>query len=139
VTSWLIDKSALWKLPQSPDYPAWLDRINGGQVWGCLPTRLEVAVSARDLDHWPILRENLLAPLLEANATPRSEVIALEIMDALVEARLHRTVPLPDVMVASIAVAYRLTVLHDDRDFDRIRQVYGALAAERLVLRPTTW
>jgi len=55
-------------------------------------------------------------------------------MDALVGARLHRAVPLPDVMIASIAVADQLTVLHDDRDFDRIRQVYGAPPAERLTL-----
>lgn len=134
LTAWLIDKSALWKLPRSPEYGDWVERINRGQVWGCLPTRLEVAVSARDPEHWPILRHDLLAPLLEANATPRSEAVAMEIMDALVSARLHRTVPLPDVMIASIAVADLLTVLHDDRDFDRIRQVYGAPPAERLTL-----
>jgi predicted nucleic acid-binding protein len=58
----------------------------------------------------------------------------MEIMAALVAARLHRTVPLPDVMIASIAVADRLTVLHDDRDFDRIREVYGAPVGERLGL-----
>lgn len=134
MTAWLVDKSALWKLPRSPDYPAWLDRINHGQVWGSLPTRLEVAVSARDPEHWPILHRDLLAPLLEANATPRSEAVAMEIMSALVAARLHRSVPLPDVMIASIAVVDRLTVLHDDRDFDRIREVYGAPRGERLHL-----
>lgn len=134
MTDWLIDKSALWKLPQSPDYPDWLDRINRGQVWTSLPTRLEVAVSARDPEHWPLLHQDLLGPLLEANATPRSEVIAMEIMSALVAARLHRSVPLPDVMIASIAVAERFTVLHDDVDFDRVREAYGAPIAERLQL-----
>lgn len=134
MTDWLIDKSALWKLPQSPEYEVWLDRINRGQVRASLPTRLEVAVSARDPDHWPILHRGLLAPLLEAHATPRSEAVAMEIMGALVAARLHRAVPLPDVMIASIAVVDRLTVLHDDRDFDRIQEVYGAPSGERLSL-----
>lgn len=134
MTDWLIDKSALWKLPQSPEYEVWIDRINRGQVRGGLPTRLEVAVSARDPGHWPSLRRALLAPLLEAHATPRSEAVAMEIMSALVAARLHRAVPLPDVMIASIAVVDRLTVLHDDRDFDRIREVYGAPDGERLRL-----
>jgi hypothetical protein len=32
VSAWLVDKSALWKLPRSPDYPVLLDRINRGQV-----------------------------------------------------------------------------------------------------------
>ncbi len=49
----------------------------------------------------------------------------MEIMEALLGAGLHRCVPLPDVMIASLAVAGRLTVLHHDRDFNRINQVYG--------------
>lgn len=134
MTAWLIDKSALWKLPHSPDYSSWLDRINRGQVWACLPTRLEVAVSARDPEHWPVLYRDLLAPLLEANATPRSEAVAVEIMAALVAVRLHRTVSLPDVMIASIAVVDGMTVLHEDQDFDRIRAAYGAPLADHLSL-----
>lgn len=133
MTSWLIDKSALWKLPQSPEYENWLDRINRGTVWVALPTWLEVAVSARDPQHWPTLRHNLLEPLLPAQATPRSEAVAVEIMEALLEARLHRCVPLPDILIASIAIIERLTVLHHDRDFDRINEAYGGPAVERLV------
>lgn len=79
VTDWLIDKSALWKLPKSPDYEVSLDRINRGKVWVGLPTKLEVAVSARDPQDWPTLRRDLLEPLLDAQATPRSEVVAVEI------------------------------------------------------------
>lgn len=48
--------------------------------------------------------------------------------------RLHRSVPLPDVMIASIAVVEQLTVLHDARGFHRIREVYGAPLEERLDL-----
>jgi predicted nucleic acid-binding protein len=58
----------------------------------------------------------------------------MEIMDALIAARLHRTVPIPDVLVAAVVVVERLTVLHDDRDFDRIQEVYGGPAYERLRL-----
>jgi len=36
--------------------------------------------------------------------SPRSGAVAIEIMTALVVARLHHAVPLPDVMIASIAV-----------------------------------
>ncbi|MGQ0631290.1 MAG: PIN domain-containing protein [Sporichthyaceae bacterium] len=125
MTDWLIDKSALWKLARSPDYQLWLDRINAGRVWVGLPTTLEVAVSARDAADWPRLRDQVLAPLLVLNATPRSEEIAVKIMAALIEVRLHRRVPLPDILIASLAVTRRLTVLHDDRDFDRIRDAYG--------------
>lgn len=132
MTDWLVDKSALWRLAQSPDYELWIDRINRGRVRVGLPTVLEVAVSARDADHWPQLRRGLLAPLLTCETTPRSEAVAVEIMDALVTARLHRSVPLPDILVASLAAAHRLTALHDDRDFDRIHETYGAPDVERL-------
>lgn len=125
MSDWVIDKSALWKLPRSSDYPTWIDRINRGRVWVALPTVLEVAVSSRDVEDWPRLRDEVLAPLLTLNATPRSETIAVAIMEVLIAARLHRSVPLPDVLVASLAVEHRLRVLHDDRDFDRIRAVYG--------------
>lgn len=134
MNGWLLDKSALWKLSRSSDYELWIDRVNRGQVWACLATRLEVAVSARDATHWPTLRRDLLDPLLDAHATPRSENVAIEIMDRLVATRLHRAVPLPDVMIASIAVVERLIVLHDDHDFERIRDAYGGPDAERLVL-----
>lgn len=132
MADWLIDKSALWKLAQSPDYELWIDRINRGRVWVGLPTVLEVAVSARDADHWPKLRYQLLAPLLNLETTPRSEAIAVEIMNGLVAVRLHRSIPLPDILVASLAAAQRLTALHHDRDFDRIHEVYGAPDVERL-------
>jgi predicted nucleic acid-binding protein len=134
VTRWLADKSALWKLPQSPDYREWLSKINRGQVFLSLPTQLEIAVSARDSTHWPVLRGNLIEPLLAVNATPRSASVAVEIMEALITANLHRTVPIPDVLIAAVAVVERLSVLHDDRDFERIEKVYGAPANERLRL-----
>ncbi|MGH3914433.1 MAG: PIN domain-containing protein [Pseudonocardiaceae bacterium] len=130
MTDWLIDKSTLWTLAQSPDYEVWLDRINRGKVWAGLPTKLEVAVSARNPQHWPTLRQHLLEPLLDAAATPRSEAVAVEIMEAPLGVGLQRCIPLPDVMIASLAVVGRLTVLHHDRDFDRINKVYGDPAIE---------
>lgn len=134
MTDWLIDKSALWKLPQSPDYETWLDRINRGQIRVGLPTWLEVVVSARDAGHWPSMRKALLEPLVQVYTTPRSEAVAVEIMEALLAEGLHRSVPLPDVMIAALAVVDRLTVLHHDRDFDRIAAAYGAPAVERLAM-----
>ncbi|MDN5860447.1 MAG: VapC toxin family PIN domain ribonuclease [Pseudonocardia sp.] len=133
-SGWLIDKSALWKLRQSPEYTMWVDRINRGLVAACITTRLEIAVSAIDSARWPNLRHSLLDPLLDAPTGLRSERIALEMMEALMSRRLHRSVPVPDVLIASVAAAERLTVLHDDRDFERIRDAYGEPDVERLRL-----
>lgn len=132
VGDWLVDKSALVKLRQSPDHEAWVERINRGRVRIALPTVLEMAVSARNGEDWAATGREALAPLIGVEATPRSERVAVEIMEVLIAAGLHRSVPIPDVLIASIAVVERLTVLHHDRDFDRIREIYGGPETERL-------
>jgi hypothetical protein len=58
----------------------WLDRINRRAVWAGLPTKLRVAVSARDSQHWPTLCHHLLEPLLDVATTSHSEAVAMEIM-----------------------------------------------------------
>jgi len=47
VTNWLIDKSALVRLPTSPDADGWAGRIERGLVRITTVTRLEVGYSAR--------------------------------------------------------------------------------------------
>lgn len=47
VTTWLIDKSAYTRLPDSPDTPKWIDRIERGMVRISTITRLEVGYSLR--------------------------------------------------------------------------------------------
>ncbi|MGF1645874.1 MAG: PIN domain-containing protein [Kineosporiaceae bacterium] len=132
VTSWLVDKSALWKLTRSADRQLWQDRIERGLVHVCLVTELEVAVSARHYRDVEVMADALLGPLVRTWLSPRSEAVANDIMKLLVVAGFHRSVPVPDVLVAAVAVAEGLTVLHDDRDFERIAEVYGAPEHERL-------
>lgn len=134
MNGWLADKSALWKIPHSPDFAEWMSRINRGLVRSCFITRLEVAVSARNPAHWVTMRQDLLDPLVDAPFGPRAERTAVGIMDALVQHGLHRSVRVPDVMIAAVAVVERLVVLHDDKDFERIRDAYGEPDVERLRL-----
>jgi hypothetical protein len=47
VTDWLIDKSALVRLGNSPDAATWAGRIEGGLVRITTMTRLEVGFFAR--------------------------------------------------------------------------------------------
>ncbi|GAB4002197.1 hypothetical protein GCM10029992_39750 [Glycomyces albus] len=37
----------------------------------------------------------------------------------------HRTVKLPDLIIAAAAERHRVTVLHYDKDFDRIAKITG--------------
>lgn len=48
---------------------------------------------------------------------------ALEVQAELAAVSQHRSVPLPDLIVAAYAEHHGLTVLHDDSDYDRIAAV----------------
>jgi predicted nucleic acid-binding protein len=52
----------------------------------------------------------------------------------LAERGEHRSVALPDLMIAATAERHRLTVLHYDADFDRIA-VVSDVQAEWIVAR----
>lgn len=123
---WLADKSALVRLAASGDADEWFSRVQRGLVRVTTPTLLEMGYSARSADSW---RTMLLRPPLALmpveNLTPRSERRALEVQGLLAERGEHRAPSVPDLMVAAIAEAAALTVLHVDKDFDLIGEVTG--------------
>lgn len=55
---------------------------------------------------------------------------ALEVQRALVARSQHRAVSLVDALVAAVAEARRLTVLHHDADYETVSAVSGSLLAE---------
>ena len=134
MTTWLIDKSALVRLPASPDAAEWAGRIERGLVRITTVTRLEVGHSARS---GPELRSGLRQPPLASMPveylTPAIEDRAVEVLALLADRGQHRAPSLPDLIIAAAAELARLTVLHLDHDFDVIATVTGQ-PVERLNL-----
>jgi predicted nucleic acid-binding protein len=126
VTTWLIDKSALVRLADSPDALAWANRIERGLVRISTVTRLEVGFSARSADD---LRAGVARPPLARMPaeylTPAMEERAVEVQLVLAERGQHRAASIPDLLVAATAELGQLTLLHLDKDFDLIAQVTG--------------
>jgi predicted nucleic acid-binding protein len=126
VTTWLIDKSALVRLPASPDAAEWAGRIERGLVRITTVTRLEVGYSARS---GPQLRSGFRQPPLASMPveylTPAIEDRAVEILALLADRGQHRAPSLPDLIIAAAAELAGLTVLHLDKDFDMIATVTG--------------
>jgi predicted nucleic acid-binding protein len=135
VTTWLIDKSALVRLAQSPGAVEWASRIERGLVRISTVTRLEVGFSARTADD---LRSGLARPPLATMPTeyltPVIEDRAVEIQAALADRGQHRAPSIPDLLIAATAEVARLTVLHLDSDFELIADVTGQ-PVERLEYR----
>lgn len=126
MTDWLIDKSALVRLGQSPDAELWAGRIERGLVRITTMTRLEVGYSARSAAQ---ARSAFRTPPLSAMPveylTPAIEDRALEVQLVLASKGQHRAPSIPDLLIAATAELAGLTVLHLDRDFDLIAAITG--------------
>ena len=132
MSPWLIDKSALVRLPASPDAAEWAGRVERGLVRIATVTRLEVGYSARS---GPELRAGLRQPPMSSMPveylTPAIEDRAVEILALLADRGQHRAPSIPDLIIAATAELAGLTILHLDKDFEVIAAVTGQ-ALERL-------
>lgn len=134
MSGWLVDKSALARLHQSPDAAQWAERIERGLLSICTVTRLEVGYSARSAKELRILFSTVpVASLLVQYSSPAIEERALEVQLLLAANGQHRAPSLADLLIAATAELSKLTVLHVDKDFELIADVTGQ-SVERLGL-----
>jgi predicted nucleic acid-binding protein len=134
VTTWLIDKSALVRLTDSPDAATWATRIERGLVRITTVTRLEVGYSARSgTDLRAGLRRPPLAAMPVEYLTPAIEERAVDVLALLADRGHHRAPSIPDLIIAATAELAGLAVLHHDMEFDLIAEITGQ-PLERLAL-----
>jgi predicted nucleic acid-binding protein len=126
LTDWLIDKSALVRLGNSPDAHVWANRIERGLVRITTITRLEVGYSVRNAGQGrSALRSPPLSAMPVEYLTPAIEDRALTVQLALAGKGQHRAPSIPDLLIAATAELSGLTVLHLDKDFDLIAAITG--------------
>lgn len=132
MTGWLIDKSAITRLPRASNSVEWTSRIERGLVHICTVTRLEVGFSARSAaDHRSLREDPPVASMPVEYLTPRVEDRAVELQSVLADRGQHRAPSVPDLLIAATAELAELTVLHVDKDFELIAEITGQ-AIERL-------
>jgi predicted nucleic acid-binding protein len=133
---WLIDKSALVRLDQSRDQQEWAERIERGLVRITVRTLLEAGYSARsERDMANVLDRPPISSMPVEYLTPAAEDRAIAVLRLLAERGQHRAPSIPDLLVAASAESARLTVLHNDKDFELIAEITGQ-PVERLALSP---
>lgn len=108
-----------------------------GLLARCGVTDLEFGVSARSLaDHQAVA--TFRRDALEYLFTPDTAWDrALKVQETLAERGLHRSVKVPDLIIAAVAEHHGVSVLHYDHDFDRIASVTGQ-SVEWVVAAGTT-
>jgi predicted nucleic acid-binding protein len=96
-----------------------------GLLARCGLTDLEAGVSARSsVDHQElgIFRRDALDYLITPD---KAWERAWQVQEMLAGKGLHRSVKVPDLIIAAVAEHHRVTVLHYDHDFDRIAVITG--------------
>jgi predicted nucleic acid-binding protein len=122
---YLIDTSAAARWPK-PKVAARLDRLAlAGELAICAITALELGFSARSGDDHQRLVHQVGHVYTWVPTEDRSTRRAVQVQGELARRGQHRTVRLPDLLVAAVAEQSDLVVLHYDRDFDRVAAVTG--------------
>ncbi|HUA42814.1 MAG TPA: PIN domain nuclease [Streptosporangiaceae bacterium] len=124
VARYLADKSVWARLTQPDVRAAVAPRVDRGLVGTCPIIDLEILYSARtgsEHDHFRAQR----AAFEYFPMTDEIAQRAVEVQGLLAQRGQHRSVSIPDLLVAATAERYGLTVLHYDGDYERIAALTG--------------
>jgi predicted nucleic acid-binding protein len=125
VATYLADKSALTRSDTRPEVREVIEPLLlAGRIATCGIVDLELLFSAPSPATYRELAEVLRA-MPRVPVTDAAVDRALEVQMLLANQSRHRSVPLPDLLVAACAEAAGLTVLHYDADYERIAKVTG--------------
>lgn len=125
MATYLADKSALTRSDTRPEVRGVIEPLLlAGRIATCGIVDLELLYSAPS----PATYRDLAEVLQAMPRVPVTDGVvdrALEVQSLLAGQSQHRSVPLPDLLVAACAEAAGLTVLHDDSDYERIAKLTG--------------
>jgi len=131
VNGWILDKSAAARLDDARLEAQLLELA--GSLFLCPVGRLEQLYSTRSARDYDALELDLSEAFEVVEAPPDVFERALDLQRDLAHhhGMWHRT-PIPDLLIACIALHHGLGVVHVDRDFERIAEI-RPLVVRRLV------
>lgn len=122
MTRFLIDKSALARMPLEPVRRRLEPILEAGEAATCSIIDLEVLFSARNFEEHRRARQRRALAYLRVPLTEEVFQRAMEVQGELAKSGRHR-LPIPDLLIAAAAEAAQLTVLHYDGDYDTISEI----------------
>lgn len=122
---YLADKSALTRRETRPEVRDVIEPLLlAGRIASCGLVDLEMLYSAPSPTTYAELA-NLLRALPRIPVTDSAVERALAVQAVLASRSQHRSVSLPDLLIAACAEENGLTVLHYDADYDRVAKITG--------------
>lgn len=117
--------TTVWHWARHPVARAALqDELDRGTVATCAIIDAELTVSARsEREAIEMAEERRALHWLPSPDEIWDDVLATQL--ALVKESLHRSVKLPDLIIAAVARRHKAAVLHHDHDYDAIAAVTG--------------
>jgi predicted nucleic acid-binding protein len=125
VAHYLADTSALSRLDDPAVDAALSPLIEAGQVGVCGMVELEMLFSARSPSDYARRREQLRDGFESLSMPDEVWHRAQEVQTELAAKSPHRSVALPDLLIAATAERHRVTVLHYDHDYEQIASLTG--------------
>jgi predicted nucleic acid-binding protein len=120
-----VDKSAFARQHHPTVGAALRPLIRAGHIARCGVLDLEVLFSARDVGDLEQTRHDLAEALVLAETEQGDFDRAAAVMALLAHRGLHRSLPVPDLILAAVGERHGLTILHYDADFDHVAQATG--------------
>ena len=124
MTRFLVDKSALARMPLESVRRRLAPIIETGEAATCAIVDLEVLYSVRNFEEHRRTRQRRSLAYSQVGLTDEVFERALDVQGELSKSGRHR-VPIPDLLVAAAAEKEGLVVLHYDSGFDTIAGVTG--------------
>lgn len=121
---YLIDKSALARMPLEPVRERLAPIIEAGEATTCAVIDLEVLYSARNHEEHERIRQRRMFAYKSIPITQATLARAIAVQGQLAKRGQHR-VSIPDLIIAAAAEEAGLTILHYDHDYDVIAEVTG--------------
>jgi len=122
---YLAAKSALTRSDTRPEVREVIEPLLlAGRIAICGIVDLELLYSAPSPATYHELADALRA-MPHVPVTDTAVDRALEVQSLLADKAQHRSVPLPDLLIAACAEGAGLTVLHYETDFERIAKLTG--------------
>jgi predicted nucleic acid-binding protein len=136
MAAYLPDKSALVRIGLAGG--EWLvAEIMDGNVRRSSMTDLEILYSATSHAALIEVIEERRAGFRLVDTRQEDWQRAIEVMVMLAEKGKHRSVGIPDLLIAAVAERHGLTLVHYDSDFDHVAEVTGQ--ATRWLAPRGTW
>ncbi len=129
--TYLVDTSALVRIVRKQTSPAWYDFAEKGLLAVCEPVVAETMLIASTKEYAAI--EDYVAKLcIPVSAPERMWKMSAAIRRALVPHGAHRGLSGVDLEVVAAAVLLKLTVLHEDADFETAARFVPAVRERRI-------